>query len=243
MSSNSEALTHLLHHSFGSVMKISDGNSSPSSWGPSFRTMIRKPFWSNPETVNQSFRICDDYSPGNQQFELGIPDPRIPMFLSCIVRILYVMLEFGPRMLKTVKRVVSCGLGCVVLCRVSMDQRQPTGSISWDAQSLGAMLMVLWLATKVLLKVLRLLNLFKTRKKLRIIKLLKLAKYVAFLPIFLSAGLLRLLTPASQAGQTARLRRQAVVGPPPPQASPDAQANEGSSSPCTNIHACTTYQN
>jgi hypothetical protein len=57
-----------------------------------------------------------------------------------------------------------------------MDQGYQNDFTAWDTKSCGTLLMVFFLITKLTLKVLTLLNLFKTRKKLRIIKLLKLAK-------------------------------------------------------------------
>jgi hypothetical protein len=99
------------------------------------------------------------------------------MIIAYFVRAGYIMLEFGPRAFKTIKRVMSCGLGCVVLCRFGMDQGYE--SLSWDAKSCGTYCMIFFLVMKLVFKVLTLLNLFKTRKKLRIIKLLKLTKCVA----------------------------------------------------------------
>ena len=98
------------------------------------------------------------------------------MIIAYFVRAGYVMLEFGPRAFKRIKRVMSCGLGCVVLCQVGMDQGYQNSIVSWDAESCGTFCMIFFLVLKLVLKVLTLLNLFKTRKKLRIIKLLKLTK-------------------------------------------------------------------
>lgn len=110
------------------------------------------------------------------QHESSVLDPLITMFIAYVVRALYVLVEFGPRALKTVKRIVSCGLGCLILCQMSTNQRFHYGNTSWDTPTCGTLLMVFFLVLKLTLKILTLLNLFKTRKKLRIIKLLKLTK-------------------------------------------------------------------
>ena len=201
---------------------------------------------------------------GTIQSEICVSEPLTPIILTYLIRGLYLMLEFGPRTLKTVKRVLSCGLGCVVLCRFSMDQGQQSGGLLWNAQSFGTLLVVLSLAVKLLLKVFRLLNLFKTRKKLRIIKLFKLAKYepTPSSPVHPCSHVGCLACnraptsapspaqaaaasdappppppPPPQAGQAARLRREARVGPPPPEAASDAQAHEGAPPHAQRAHA------
>mmetsp|Transcript_69162 Transcript_69162/g.184318 ORF Transcript_69162/g.184318 Transcript_69162/m.184318 type:complete len:217 (-) Transcript_69162:330-980(-) len=87
------------------------------------------------------------------------------LFVGFSFRIVFVLLDFGPRALKNVKRVVSCGFGCLELCRFD----------PWDASS-GAYLVVFFLVLKLVLKVFSMFKLFKTHKHLRMIKLLKLLK-------------------------------------------------------------------
>jgi len=91
------------------------------------------------------------------------------LFVGFSFRIVFVLLDFGPRALKNVKRVVSCGFGCLELCRFD----------PWDASS-GAYLVVFFLVLKLVLKVFSMFKLFKTHKHLRMIKLLKLLKWVFF---------------------------------------------------------------
>jgi hypothetical protein len=135
----------------------------------------------SPESTSESLRLPVCFS--NQSYyqklervlyDVPSPDPLVPMIIAYFVRAGYVMLEFGPRAFKTIKRVMSCGFGCVVLCRFGMNQGYQI--VSWDAESCGTCCMVFFLVLKLVLKVLTLLNLFKTRKKLRIIKLLKITK-------------------------------------------------------------------
>ena len=252
--SDGDAATDLLHYSIGTVL-----NSYLYSWPGMLdfssgeyldRACLPDQHSFDVKYMNQSNHDSNECF-GTIQSEICVSEPLTPIILTYLIRGLYLMLEFGPRTLKTVKRVLSCGLGCVVLCRFSMDQGQQSGGLLWNAQSFGTLLVVLSLAVKLLLKVFRLLNLFKTRKKLRIIKLFKLAKYepMPSSPVhpYSHVGCLacnRAPTsapspaqaaaaasdapppppppPPPQAGQAARLRREARVGPPPPEAASDA---------------------
>ena len=98
----------------------------------------------------------------------------IVTLLHCL-KAIFVLFEFGPRPLKNVKKICSCGLGCFLLCRVSLENHYQAKEATWTEAS-RSWLVVYFLVLNIVIKALTLSNVFKTRKNFRLIKLLKLVK-------------------------------------------------------------------
>jgi len=123
---------------------------------------------------------CSEWDEFNQE-----EDPAFSAeFLTLIVRILFIFMEFGSRPLKNAKKILSCGFICLWLYHYRFgssvfsftSRMSKMKMVDGNVAAENATFVVFFLLLRLALKLAELLNLFKTWKRLRIVKLLKLAK-------------------------------------------------------------------